>query len=74
MPSSGKSLRSGNPLKPSQVRIRRRSGCPENLIPNMSQVSRSHQLAARKTAAIEGTSSPSATAHLTRMRAFFEKE
>ena len=43
-------------------------------MPNMSQVSRSDQLAARYTEAIEGTSSPSAAPHLTRMRAFFEKE
>ena len=43
-------------------------------MPNMSKVSRSHQLAARNTAAIEGTSSPSATPHLTRIRSFFEKE
>ena len=40
----------------------------------MSQVSRSHQLAARNTAAIEGTSAPSAAPHLTRRRAFFENE
>ena len=43
-------------------------------MPNMSQVSRSHQLAARKTDAIEGTSSPSSAPHLTRMRSFFENE
>ena len=54
---------------PAQVRVARRSGS------RTCRRSRARdQLAARNTVAIEGTSSPSAAPHLTRMRAFFENE
>jgi hypothetical protein len=50
--------------------MRRRSGWPENRIPNMSKTSRSNQLAEGWTSTSDGTISSSRTATFSRMRWF----
>src|SRR5215467_5386199 len=54
--------------------MRVKFGCPAKMIPNMSNASRSSQLAVGQTAETLGTCSPSPACALTRKRSFFAKE
>src|SRR5271166_6100285 len=70
----GYSLRSGYPFQSSGSRMRFRSGCPSNLMPNMSKTSRSSQLAVGQIGTELGRLSPSKICAVTRMRSLRAKE